>query len=106
MDRDEDQDRSEHREHAGVALGPTHDDEAEQVEEREVLEDRSGELAGGERVQDGNVAHATIPVLASAEVDWPDEGRATLWLEAGATPTAPVTHTPEELERLRELGYR
>jgi len=36
---------------------------------------------------------------------WPRERRATLWLEAGAGDVQSVVNTPEEIERLRALGY-
>jgi arylsulfatase A-like enzyme len=36
---------------------------------------------------------------------WPRERRGMLWLEAGAGNVLPVVNTPEELERLRALGY-
>lgn len=36
---------------------------------------------------------------------WPRERRGMLWLEAGAGNVLPVVNTPEELERLKALGY-
>ena len=36
---------------------------------------------------------------------WPRERRALLWLEAGAGDVLPVVNTPEEIERLKALGY-
>lgn len=36
---------------------------------------------------------------------WPRERRGMLWLEAGAGDVLPVVNTPEELERLKALGY-
>jgi hypothetical protein len=29
-----------------------------------------------------------------------------MWLEAGASEALPVVNTPEEADRLKELGYR
>ncbi|MDE0891670.1 MAG: hypothetical protein OSB14_05760 [Planctomycetota bacterium] len=39
------------------------------------------------------------------ELGWPESGRAILWLEAGAGAVMPVVNTPEEIERLQQLGY-
>ena len=40
------------------------------------------------------------------DVGWPGRGQAWMWLEAGASEALPVMNTPEEADRLRELGYR
>ncbi|MEW6746649.1 MAG: sulfatase [Planctomycetota bacterium] len=52
-----------------------------------------------------SLGRATIPTLSSLVVGSPAQGGALLWLEAGARETTPVVPTPEEIERLRELGY-
>ncbi|MCH2104615.1 MAG: sulfatase-like hydrolase/transferase [Planctomycetes bacterium] len=41
----------------------------------------------------------------AAELGWPEPGQALLWLEAGAGDVMPVVNTPEEIERLQQLGY-
>jgi len=41
----------------------------------------------------------------AAELGWPEPGEALLWLEAGAGFVLPVVNTPEEIERLQQLGY-
>ena len=52
------------------------------------------------------LARDQIPLLAgSEELEWPEEGRAILWLETGVAEMLPVVLSPEELEVLRELGY-
>jgi arylsulfatase A-like enzyme len=50
-------------------------------------------------------ATADLPERLGADLGWPPPGQALLWLEAGAENVQPVVPTPEELERLRELGY-
>ncbi|MEM6675617.1 MAG: sulfatase [Planctomycetota bacterium] len=61
--------------------------------------------AAGERTLPASVARASIPERVAEDMGWPRPGRATLWLEAGASEALPVVNTPEELDRLRELGY-
>ena len=46
-----------------------------------------------------------IPEARAAELGWPEPGQALLWLEAGAGAVLPVVNTPEEIERLQQLGY-
>ena len=46
-----------------------------------------------------------IPTLAGEEVEWPMPGVAALWLEGGVSNVLPVVLSPEEIERLKELGY-
>ena len=41
----------------------------------------------------------------AAELGWPEPGQMLLWLEAGAGAVMPVVNTPEEIERLQQLGY-
>lgn len=51
------------------------------------------------------LARSAIPELRKRENTWPDQGFAEFWLEEGAGNVVPVVNTPEEIERLRELGY-
>jgi len=51
------------------------------------------------------VARATIPVAAGDDLPWPAEGQAVLWLEAGVSQVLPVLLSPDEIERLAQLGY-
>ena len=46
-----------------------------------------------------------IKEARAAELGWPEPGQALLWLEAGAGDVMPVVNTPEEIERLQQLGY-
>lgn len=46
-----------------------------------------------------------IPTLAGASLGWPKKGTASLWLEGGVANVLPVVLSPEEIERLKELGY-
>ena len=53
-----------------------------------------------------NVARDAIPELVGGTVAWPERTGAVLWLEAGGSGgDQPVVLTPEEIERLRALGY-
>jgi len=46
-----------------------------------------------------------IQEALASELGWPEPGQAMLWLEAGASDVMPVVNTPEEIERLQQLGY-
>ena len=46
-----------------------------------------------------------IAEARAAELGWPEPGQVLLWLEAGAGSVLPVVNTPEEIERLQQLGY-
>jgi len=69
-------------------------------------------LAGLDPCDDGDprplparLARDEIAERRGVDLGWPDEGQAYLWLEAGAGKVLPVVNTPEEIERLRGLGY-
>ena len=47
-----------------------------------------------------------LPDRRAEDVGWPGRGQAWRWLEAGASEALPVVNTPEEADRLKELGYR
>ena len=47
-----------------------------------------------------------LPGRRAEDVGWPGRGQAWMWLEAGASEALPVVNTPEEADRLKELGYR
>ena len=47
-----------------------------------------------------------LPERRAEDVGWPGRGQAWMWLEAGASEALPVVNTPEEADRLKELGYR
>lgn len=51
------------------------------------------------------LTRSLIPAHLSESVPWPEPGNCVLWLEAGAREMLPVINTPEEIERLRALGY-
>ncbi len=53
----------------------------------------------------GSLSRGDIPVASAESFGWPDVGSARLWLEEGASEPLPVVNTPEEADRLRELGY-
>ena len=46
-----------------------------------------------------------IAEARAAELGWPEPAQVLLWLEAGAGAVMPVVNTPEEIERLQQLGY-
>lgn len=60
---------------------------------------------GGKLALPASLSRAQIEERSGEELGWPDEGEARLWLEEGAGNVLPVVNTPEELERLRALGY-
>ena len=47
-----------------------------------------------------------LPERRAEDLGWPGRGQAWMWLEAGASEALPVVNTPEEADRLKELGYR
>ena len=51
------------------------------------------------------LARGDIGEQLADELGWPAPGQARLWLEAGASKALPIVNTPEEVDRLRELGY-
>ncbi|MEM9382264.1 MAG: sulfatase [Planctomycetota bacterium] len=57
------------------------------------------------RALPARVARDDIRQMRAKDLGWPGPGRARIWLEAGASEALPVVNTPEEVERLRELGY-
>ncbi len=72
-----------------------------------------GKALDGLMVDDGDdarglpvtVARGDIRERRAEDLGWPGPGEARLWLEAGASEALPVVNTPEEVDRLRELGY-
>jgi len=64
-----------------------------------------GSEDGGGLALPASLRRREIEERVGDELGWPDEGRGLLWLEAGAGHVLPVVNTPEEIERLRELGY-
>jgi hypothetical protein len=52
-----------------------------------------------------SLARRDIETRKGEDSVWPRERRGMLWLEAGAGNALPVVNTPEELERLKALGY-
>ncbi|MEM1450666.1 MAG: sulfatase [Planctomycetota bacterium] len=61
--------------------------------------------AEGPRAFPTRVARDEILQMRAEDLGWPGPGQARMWLEAGASEALPVVNTPEEVERLRELGY-
>ena len=64
-------------------------------------------LAGEEEAREleTRLSREKIPRRTGQEFPWPGPGRALLWLEPGLAELDPVLLDPEEIERLRELGY-
>lgn len=79
----------------------------------EVEASLDGEPLEGLTVREGRAAKPFPATLARREIEetrkadgaWPELGMAELWLEEGAGDVLPVVNTPEEIERLKELGY-
>jgi hypothetical protein len=51
------------------------------------------------------IARGDIPEARAEDLGWPEPGQTLLWLESGAGAVMPVVNTPEEIERLQQLGY-
>ncbi|MEQ8762357.1 MAG: sulfatase-like hydrolase/transferase [Planctomycetota bacterium] len=60
---------------------------------------------GGPLGEGGSVAASEIPNRQAKELSWPSEGAAMLWYESSGLRSLPTVDTPEDLERLRALGY-
>lgn len=65
---------------------------------------RFGE-SGGDELTPLETARGRIPTEAGDAIPWPDAAGAVVWLEAGVSQVLPVVLSPEEIERLQELGY-
>jgi hypothetical protein len=63
------------------------------------------DLGEAERALPASLRREEIEEKVGAKLEWPDQDTALLWLEAGAGKVAPVVNTPEEIDRLRALGY-
>ena len=46
-----------------------------------------------------------IPTAEGNAIPWPNAAGTVIWLEAGVSQVLPVVLSPEEIERLQELGY-
>ena len=63
------------------------------------------EVEGHGALDGGRIALTDVATAASEDVTPPPRGGARLWLEAGVAPVEAVVNTPEEIERLQDLGY-
>lgn len=61
--------------------------------------------SGQAKLTPWEIARGEIRSEQADSVVWPDAAGAVLWLEAGVSQMLPVVLTPEEIERLSELGY-
>ncbi len=64
-------------------------------------------LAGSRETlsEEGRVSRNGIPDREAASLGWPDRGSAWLWNESSGLRSLPTVDTPEDLARLRALGY-
>ena len=51
------------------------------------------------------VTRDRIPTANADDVAWPNGAGAVIWLESGVSQALPVVLSPEEIEKLQELGY-
>jgi hypothetical protein len=51
------------------------------------------------------VERGDIATRSGVELSWPRVGQAMLWLETGVSQALPVVLSPDEIDRLKELGY-
>ena len=61
--------------------------------------------SGAAKLTPWELARGDIRSAESSSIAWPDGSGAVLWLEAGVSQALPVVLSPEEIERLNELGY-